>query len=114
MSPPFDPPGGRIRRLTTPPAPPSDLNEAVRDLQHGHGTLERGQADLAHELQEIKTLMQDVRHELTVVRTERTAEKDRAKVWSKISTSVAIAVILAFGGFLLKFAIVLNANHVSP
>ncbi len=110
MSPP-DPPGMRSRKFTLPPAPPSDIHEAVRDLQHGHGALERSQADLSFELKEIKSILHDVRSALTVMSTERSTEKERAKTATKIWASVAVGAILAFGGFLLKFAIVLNNNH---
>lgn len=122
MSPP-DP--SRPRRYTVPPIPTKpdadDWKGRVISLEHQQGRLDEKQAELARdhegtvsELKDIKGTLNDIKTLLTVVSTERQGEKEKARFWSKIWAGVAVSVVLAFGAFLFRVAMVMQSNKLPP
>jgi hypothetical protein len=103
VSPPPDPP--RPRLMTRPPAPPSSIEDRVRDLEHGHGALSGGLESVKDEVTKAVDALRDIQNTLLVFSTEKTATEKRKDTWMKWVVGVAVGVTVTALGTLAAWVI---------
>ncbi len=105
MSPP---PDERRRPFTLPPVPPpSDIPSRV-------WMLERDLGEIKEALTGQKLALDDIKNQLIVITTQRTAEEKRRDHWMKIVVGIATSVAVAALGALATFMGMIQHAKMPP